>query len=138
MRSIIIFLVLVGLSLAKPVIFGNKGIAIGGYDTVAYFTQKKAVKGKARFAHRYRKATWYFSSAANLRRFKKNPKKYAPLYGGYCAYAMATSGKKVKIDPTAFSVHKGRLYLNYNDKIQKKWLQQVDTYIKQANKNYRP
>jgi YHS domain-containing protein len=90
------------------------GIAISGYDPVAYFTQQKAVKGSKENATVYDGVTYYFSSAQNKEEFKKNPAKYEPEYGGWCAYAMGAKGEKVTIDPGTFKIINGKLYLFYN------------------------
>lgn len=90
------------------------GIAVKGYDPVAYFTQNKAVKGSKDLAVYDLGATYYFSSAANKEAFKANPGKYEPEYGGWCAYAMGNSGEKVSIDPETFKIVNGKLYLFYN------------------------
>jgi len=87
------------------------GVAIKGYDPVAYFVQKKPSKGDKAHRFDWRGAKWHFSSAANLAAFKAAPEKYAPQYGGYCAWAMAQQ----------WTVENGKLYLNYNADIQKKW-----------------
>lgn len=92
----------------------DEGLAIGGYDPVAYFTEGKAVKGNKSNSVYYEGATYYFSSAANKEEFKKNPAKYEPQYGGWCAYAMGAKGEKVSIDPKTFKIIGGRLYLFYN------------------------
>ena len=98
----------------KHVILNLKeGLAIQGYDPVAYFTQNKAIEGKKTISQNYNGATYYFSSEANKATFTKDPAKYEPAYGGYCAYAMAF-GDKVKIDPETFKVKEGRLFLFYN------------------------
>ena len=90
------------------------GIAIQGYDPVAYFTANKAIKGKKEFALYHQGATYYFSSAANKDLFKANPSKYEPQYGGWCAYAMGAKGEKVNVDPETFKIMNGKLYLFYN------------------------
>lgn len=92
----------------------EKGIAIQGYDPVAYFTSDKPVKGSKDFAVAYQGATYYFSSAENKETFKKNPAKYEPMYGGWCAYAMGHDGSKVEIDPETFKIIDNKLYLYYN------------------------
>jgi YHS domain-containing protein len=92
----------------------EKGVAVKGYDPVAYFTQNKAVKGKAEFAVIHQSVKYYFSSTANKEEFKKNPAKYEPQYGGWCAYAMGESGEKVDFDPETFKILNGKLYLFYN------------------------
>lgn len=92
----------------------EKGVAIQGYDPVAYFTQHSAVKGKKDFALYNQGATYYFSSAENKELFKNNPGKYEPEYGGWCAYAMGAKGEKVSIDPATFKIVNGKLFLFYN------------------------
>jgi len=90
------------------------GIAIQGYDPVAYFTANKAIKGKKEFALYHQGATYYFASAANKDLFKAEPVKYEPQYGGWCAYAMGAKGEKVSVDPETFKIMNGKLYLFYN------------------------
>ena len=92
----------------------DEGIAISGYDPVLYFTQAKALKGNKQFATVYDGVTYYFLSAASRDEFKKNPSKFEPAYGGWCAYAMGAKGDKVSIDPKTFKIVGGRLYLFYN------------------------
>ena len=92
----------------------ESGLAIKGYDPVAYFTQNQAVKGKKELAVSYQGILYYFSSEANKEVFKTAPFKYEPEYGGWCAYAMGNSGEKVSIDPETFKILNGRLYLFYN------------------------
>jgi len=113
--------------------FNNK--AIYGYDTVAYFTQSKALKGSDHYTMSWRGADWFFSSQAHLDLFKNDPTKYAPQYGGYCAYAMAT-GDFVGIDEDAFVIDEGKLYLNYSTSVQEKWLANKTQYIEQADAQY--
>lgn len=90
------------------------GIAIQGYDPVAYFTANKAIKGKKEFALYHQGVTYYFASASNKDLFKADPSKYEPQYGGWCAYAMGAKGEKVSIDPETFKIMNGKLYLFYN------------------------
>lgn len=92
----------------------DDGLAINGYDPIAYFTQNKAVEGKKEFSLSYEGAIYYFSSVQNRDEFKKNPAKYEPQYGGWCAYAMGAKGEKVSIDPATFKIVNGKLYLFYN------------------------
>jgi len=110
-------------------------VAIKGYDTVSYFTEKKAVKGNKQFTTKYKGADWHFSSATNLELFKANPEKYAPQYGGYCAYAVS-QGYTAKIDPSQWTVLNDKLYLNYNKKINKQWTANRDNFIVDADKNW--
>ena len=92
----------------------ENGIAISGYDPVAYFKQQKAIKGKKEWAVFDQGVTYYFSSAENKEEFKKSPSRYEPQYGGWCAYAMGKDGSKVEIDPETFKIIDGKLYLYYN------------------------
>ncbi len=115
--------------------FERGGVAIGGYDPVAYFTELKPVKGSPEFQSVYRGSTFQFASAAHRDLFAAEPDKYAPRYGGYCAYGMA-KGYKAKIDPAAFSVIHGTLYLNYSDAIRTRWLSDVPGHIQQADANW--
>ena len=110
--------------------------AIDGYDTVAYFTQNKPVEGNKTHQVKWRDANWYFVSEANKNLFLENPEKYAPQYGGWCAYAMADEGSTVGIDPDAFYIYDNKLYLNYNKSVQKKWQKELLTMIKDADHYY--
>jgi len=89
-------------------------LAIQGYDPVAYFAQKKAIKGKSTIVATYDGVIYNFSSQANKELFLKNPTNYEPQYGGWCAYAMGSLGEKVEIDPETFKIIDGKLYLFYN------------------------
>lgn len=93
---------------------GKSGLAIEGYDPVAYFTSGKAIEGKKQWAVVTDGILYYFSSAANKELFKANPGKYQPQYGGWCAYAMGNTGEKVSVDPETFKIKDGKLYLFYN------------------------
>ena len=92
----------------------SKNIAIEGYDAVSYFNANKAIKGVAKNSFSYRGATYQFATVQNLAAFKENPARYAPQYGGWCAYAMGATGEKVEIDPATFKIVDGKLYLFYN------------------------
>lgn len=92
----------------------ENGLAISGYDPVAYFTQSKAIEGDKRWSVFHNGVTYYFSSEQNKETFKKNPGAYEPQYGGWCAYAMGATGEKVEIDPETFKIINGKLYLFYN------------------------
>ena len=111
-------------------LFGNK--AVKGYDVVAYFTDGKAVPGAAAFSYEWEGARWLFASAAHRDLFEADPEKYAPQYGGYCAYAVA-KGDLVDIDPEAFTIVGGKLYLNYSLDVQKKWSLDIPGYVKKAD-----
>jgi YHS domain-containing protein len=91
----------------------KKNVAIEGYDPVSYF-DNKPTEGKSSLAHAHHGITYWFSTAANLAKFKASPEKYEPAYGGWCAYAMGETGEKVKIDPETFKIIDGKVYLFYN------------------------
>jgi len=91
----------------------QKGYAAEGYDVVAYFNNT-STKGDKKFTTTYNDVKYKFSNAENLKTFTKNPEKFIPQYGGYCAYAIAVKGEKVKINPKTFEVRNGKLYLFYN------------------------
>ena len=122
---------------AKPPIYtpALSKVAVGGYDTVAYFTQGKPVVGSDAFKTDWNGGTWKFSSAANLAKFKANPAAYAPQYGGYCAWAVA-NGYTAKGDPKNWKIVGGKLYLNYNDDIQAKWTKDIPGFIAKGNANW--
>jgi YHS domain-containing protein len=107
-------------------------LAIKGYDPVAYFTESKAVQGVSAHTAQYQGATYLFSSAANKSMFEGDPAKYAPQYGGYCAFGVSKE-KKFDIDPEAFAVVDGKLYLNLNKKVQSRWVLNTEELISDAN-----
>ncbi len=92
----------------------QNGIAAQAYDVVAYFTTSKAVKGNSINSVVYQGLKYQFANPANKEEFKKNPSKYEPQYGGWCAYAMGATGEKVEVDPETFKIINGKLYLFYN------------------------
>lgn len=124
-----------GVALALDPVFSAKGLAIRGADPVAYFTDGKYVPGSPEFTTKWMGATWRFASADHRDRFVADPEKYAPQYGGYCAYAVS-QGRTATIDPTAFTVVNGKLYLNYSKSIEKTWRANRDEYIEQADANW--
>ena len=108
-------------------------VAIKGYDTVAYFTDHMPVKGSDDFVMTWKGARWKFASKKNLDAFTKEPDKFAPQYGGYCAYGV-TKGYLVKIEPEEFKIVDGKLYLNYDKDVSEKWNKDIAGYIKTADK----
>ena len=117
----------------------EKGIAIQGYDPVAYFTQNKAVKGNKQMAAVADGVTYYFSSAANKELFLKNYSKYEPQYGGWCAYAMGSTNEKVEIDPETFKIKDGKLFLFYHswaNNTLNKWNKDETSLHSKADKNW--
>ena len=119
----------------EPVSKGGDGLALGGYDAVAYFTDGKPVAGKKEFQTQWNGATWQFATADHRETFVKAPEKYAPQYGGYCAYAVA-KGTSAPGDPMLWKVVDGKLYVNKNTDVQKLWNQDVPGYIVQSDRNW--
>ncbi len=115
--------------------FEKDGAALHGYDAVAYFSDKQPSKGVAEFKADYKGSTFYFASKANRDAFVHDPAQYAPQYGGFCAFGMA-SGYKAATDPAAFMIVDGKLYLNYNRDIQKQWSADIPGFVVKANKNW--
>jgi YHS domain-containing protein len=122
-------------SKSDPVNHNRGGIAIRGYDPVAYFTDSKPVKGSAAFNYAWRGATWQFASADHRTLFAGDPEKYAPQYGGYCAYGVS-EGHTVDIDPDAWKIIGGKLYLNYSQSVQRQFLKEPEARIRQADQNW--
>lgn len=114
-------------------LFGDKAVA-EGYDVVAYF-DNKAIKGNENIQSIHKGALFRFSSAENQKKFLTNPDMYLPAFGGYCAYAIS-KGYLAPIDPEAFTIYQGKLYLNYDKSIRTKWLQDVDANIIKAEANW--
>lgn len=122
---------------AKDPVFTGRfsSLAVDGYDPVAYFTVGEPVKGSKEFMTRYEGAEWRFSSADNLAAFKAMPEKYAPQYGGYCAWAISQN-YTARGNPNNWTIVDDKLYLNYNDEIQKRWEQDIPGFIAKANENW--
>jgi YHS domain-containing protein len=120
---------------AQAVNTDKSGVAANGQDLVAYFTENAPVSGLASITATHGGATYRFATATNRDAFQADPGKYLPLYGGYCAYGVA-NGYKVKTDPDAFSIVDGKLYLNYDKGVQRKWQQDVAGYVARADSNW--
>ncbi len=123
-----------GLAQAKSEIYTSffSNVAVSGYDTVAYFTENKPVKGSKKFSTKYKGTKWQFKNAENLALFKADPAAYAPQYGGYCAFAVSQN-QTAKGDPTQWTIHKGKLYLNYDATVKKMWTADKEGFIVKAN-----
>ena len=117
-----------------PVNKNHASIAIKGYDTVAYFKEGKPVKASPQYSHSWNGATWLFASEENRNLFAADPAKYAPQFGGYCAWAVG-HGYTANIDPDAWMIIEGKLYLNYNKDILKKWQADSSNLIKEGGTN---
>lgn len=137
------FAMLAGAGLMQPAaagkiwfeggVFGSS--AVRGYDVVAYFTQSKPVEGKREFAHRWNNTTWRFASAKHRDLFIADPAKYAPQYGGWCAWAVS-QGATASIDPAAWRIVDGKLYLNYSKSVQNQWVQDIPGNISKGDNNW--
>ena len=110
-------------------------VAIDGTDPVAYFTEGKAVKGSSGFTHRWKGAAWRFKNAANRDAFAASPEKYSPQFGGYCAWAVS-QGYTAGIDPEAWKIVRGKLYLNYSKGVQEQWVEDIPGNIAKAESNW--
>lgn len=137
--ALLFFLLVSGTSLSAQnstkINVDKNQLAIQGYDPVAYFEDHKPVKGSDAFKFKFENAVYQFASQSHLNTFKKNPEKYVPEYGGYCAYGVS-KGYAVSIDPTAWSIVEGKLYLNYSHNVQNKWNDDKPGFIKKANQNW--
>jgi YHS domain-containing protein len=141
-RTLLFIVLMVAFSFActktgpvPPVNVTTEGVAIKGYDPVAYFTDNRPVRGLPEFQYVWHGATWRFSSAAHREIFRQHPDRYAPRYGGYCAYAVS-QGKIADIDPDSWTVFEDVLYLNLNPDVKKKWEKDKRGYIRKAEENW--
>lgn len=116
--------------------FEKEGVALRGYDPVSYFTLNEPQQGVAAHAHVHKGSTFWFASEGNRKLFAADPEKYAPQFGGYCAFGVAKGGYKVSTQPDAFAVVDGKLYLNYNGEVQTLWQKDVPGFIKTAEKKW--
>jgi hypothetical protein len=137
MRHLILIssITLYSISLFGQEVFTIDNIAIRGYDPVAYFTEKKAVKGVDEFTFVWMDATWKFSSSENLNAFKQRPEEFLPQFGGYCAYGVSENHKS-PTQPEAFTIVDGKLYLNYSLKVKELWNKDQPGKIKIGDKNW--
>ena len=111
------------------------GVAIKGYDPVAYFTDNKPTKGDAKFASTFEGATYRFASAEHKKRFDEQPAKYAVQYGGFCGYAVS-QGYTADVDPDVFVINEGRLILQNNRRALKLWNEDAAASLKSADANW--
>lgn len=112
-----------------------RGVAVGGYDPVAYFTDGKATRGSKGITLEHQGVTWRFATEANRTAFEAEPAKYAPQYGGYCAWAVSR-GYTAKGDPNAWKIVDGKLYLNYNRSVQRSWARNTASNIRKGDANW--
>jgi len=131
---------LIGLG-ALPVLMGTRAaigqdaLALQGYDVVAYFTQGAPLRGDGAHAVTWNEQTWHFASDAHRAAFAADPSRFAPQYGGYCAWAVARN-YLAPVDPTAWAIVDGKLYLNFDARIQRRWARDTAGFITAANANW--
>ena len=118
-----------------PVNVSRDQLALRGYDAVAYSTTGQPTQGSTSFEHRWNGAVWRFSTAANRDQFAKEPERYAPEFGGYCAYAVSR-GYTADGDPDAWRIVDGRLYLNYSKRVQRLWEADIPGNIAKGRQNW--
>ena len=114
---------------------GEKRLAVSGYDPVAYFRPGAAQQGSLEFEFSWGGATWRFVSADHLERFRADPERYAPQYGGFCAYAVA-NGYTASSDPEVFKVVGDKLYLNFSRAVGDRWAEDIPGHIRKADENW--
>ena len=128
------FLYSLGIYASDPVYQTRSG-ALDGYDPVAYFTEGAPRRGSRELVHEWQGARWHFASAENLARFREQPERYAPQFGGYCAYAVAHA-YTARVDPAAWHIEDGRLYLNFDAETRAAWLANKAAFIRDAAANW--
>lgn len=114
----------------------SDNVAIRGYDTVAYFTEGKPIKGKSEFEHAWQGARWHFANTTHRDMFAVNPERYAPRYGGYCSMGLAI-GEFSDADPEVWTIVDGKLYLNKAKFVQEMWQKDPDAYIVASELNWK-
>lgn len=142
-RAVSMLAALLALTGSAPVLAGSppvstgrfSNLALGGFDAVAYHLEGRPVEGSAAHAYRWQDATWRFASQANLDRFRAEPERYAPRYGGFCAWA-AAKGYRAPGSPHHWRLVEGRLYVNYDAGVQTKWERDIPGHIRAADANW--
>jgi YHS domain-containing protein len=119
----------------KSPVYAPHGVALDGYDAVAFFNQAKPVKGSESFSYSWQGAKWLFADKNDLEKFKESPVKYAPQYGGYCAYGVS-QGHKAPIEADTWTILDNKLYFNYDAKVKATWMKNQSVYIDQANSKW--
>lgn len=121
---------------SKPEFFSKNNMAIAGYDVVAFFTEGKPVLGNEQISLKYKGANWFFANNDNLAKFKANPERYLPQYGGYCAFGMS-KGYKAPVEVDTWTIDNGKLYFNYNMKVKQSWVKNQQEFIQKADENWK-
>ena len=128
-------LLFVPVGQAADPVYQNGGVAVGGFDVVSYHRMQNPVAGSTELTHEWQGVTWRFADATNLKLFQEDPGKFAPRYGGYCAYALA-KGALAPTDPEAWTIYHGKLYLNFSKSVREKWLADVASNVTTADQNW--
>jgi len=135
LSAIVLCFIVIGAHAQKSATFVADGKAIKGYDPVAFFTESRAVRGQDSLMYAWNGADWLFSNRANLDRFRAEPEKYAPQYGGYCAYG-TSQGHKAPTQVDTWSVVDGKLYFNYSMKVKEMWMKDRAGFIMKADQQW--
>jgi YHS domain-containing protein len=122
---------------ASSISGAKEGVAIQGYDVVAYHTQDREAKGTPEFRHEWGGTVWFFASDASRKLFAENPEKFAPQYGGHCSLAMA-GGSNSRGAGDAWTIREGKLYLNGSKQVRTQWLAKVSQNVYWADRNWPP
>ncbi len=125
----------VSLVSAKTYLTDSNRLALKGYDPVVYFEENRTSPGSEYYQYEWSGAKWYFTSAGNKQKFLASPEKYAPQYGGYCAYDMR-QGTKTETDPEAWVIADDKLYLFHNSTVKAEWDKNREDNIKSANEKW--
>ena len=137
-KKLIFSLIVLGVISLQSVFAGDytiNTVGVEGYDLVTYHTSKRPLRGNGNNAAEYKGTTYLFTSEENRNEFEKNPEKYLPAYGGWCAYGVAV-GKKFTADPEVWEIVNGKLYLNLDNSIKNLWIKDTTGYIKKADDNW--
>lgn len=136
MLSALLFMLGTSALQAGPIFTGDTdGVAVSGYDVVAYFTEGEPVAGLAEYSYRWQDVEWRFASAEHRALFQEDPEKYAPAYGGHCAFGVA-SGRELASSPQHWVIHEGRLFLNLNENVHGDWMENLEENIATADSNW--
>ncbi len=138
MRALFFALILIASPVWADEIYTRFGSskALSGYDPVAYFLDGAPKKGSKKFRFEYKGADWYFSSKKNLELFIAEPSRYEPQYGGHCAWAVGANSARAPGDPKQWKIVDEKLYLNYNRRVQERWLKDIPGFIKKGDENW--
>jgi YHS domain-containing protein len=121
---------------SPPIYTPSSGLALGGHDPVAYFTDGRQTAGSTQFETTWQGARWRFASQENLEKFRGEPERYAPQYGGYCAWAIGARNSLAPGDARYWRIVDGKLYVNYDASVQRQWVRDIPGFIAAADRNW--